>query len=57
MVKSIMDDVDEGKPVVDLAVKINHFAFNNVTRMLFNKRYEVPTQYILSCFLGRSSCS
>jgi hypothetical protein len=57
MVKSIMDDVDEGKPVVDLAVKINHFAFNNVTRMLFNKRYEVPTQYILSCVLGRSSCS
>jgi cytochrome P450 len=37
MIKSIMDDVEEGK-IVDLAMKLGHVAMNNITRMLLNKR-------------------
>jgi hypothetical protein len=37
MVRSIWDDSQQGK-VVDLAVKISHLSFNNMTRMLLNKR-------------------
>jgi hypothetical protein len=37
MIKSIMDDVEQGK-IVDLAVKLGHVAMNNITRMLLNKR-------------------
>jgi hypothetical protein len=39
LVRAIWDDSQEGK-VVDLAVKLNHLAFNNITRMLLNKRYK-----------------
>jgi cytochrome P450 len=38
MIKSIMDDVEQGK-IVDLAMKLSHVALNNITRMLLNKRY------------------
>ncbi|CAK9228941.1 unnamed protein product [Sphagnum troendelagicum] len=38
MIKSIMDDVEQGK-IVDLAVKLGHVAMNNITRMLLNKRF------------------
>jgi cytochrome P450 len=38
LVRAIWDDSQEGK-VVDLAVKLNHLAFNNITRMLLNKRF------------------
>jgi hypothetical protein len=37
MVRAIWDDSQQGK-VVDLAVKISHLSFNNMTRMLLNKR-------------------
>jgi hypothetical protein len=37
MIKSIMDDVEQGK-IVDLAIKLSHVATNNITRMLLNKR-------------------
>ncbi|CAM6041050.1 unnamed protein product [Sphagnum compactum] len=37
MVKSIMDEVQEGK-IVQLNLKLNHLAFNNLTRMMLNKR-------------------
>jgi hypothetical protein len=37
MIKSIMDDVEQGK-IVDLAMKLRHVAMNNITRMLLNKR-------------------
>jgi hypothetical protein len=37
MIKSIMDDVEEGK-IVDLAMKLTPVAMNNITRMLLNKR-------------------
>ncbi len=36
-VRAIWEDSQQGK-VVDLAVKISHLSFNNVTRMLLNKR-------------------
>ncbi|KAH9563172.1 hypothetical protein CY35_05G110500 [Sphagnum magellanicum] len=38
MIKSIMDDVEEGK-IVDLAMKLGHVTMNNITRMLLNKRF------------------
>ncbi|CAK9228236.1 unnamed protein product, partial [Sphagnum troendelagicum] len=38
MIKSIMDDVEQGK-IVNLAVKLGHVAVNNITRMLLNKRF------------------
>jgi cytochrome P450 len=38
MIKSIMDDVEQGK-IVDLAMKLRHVAMNNITRMLLNKRF------------------
>jgi cytochrome P450 len=38
MIKSIMDDVEQGK-TVDLAMKLSHAAMNNMTRMLLNKRF------------------
>ncbi|CAM6013325.1 unnamed protein product [Sphagnum balticum] len=38
MIKSIMDDVEQGK-IVDLAMKLSHVALNNITRMLLNKRF------------------
>jgi cytochrome P450 len=38
MIKSIMDDVEQGK-IVDLAMKLSHVAMNNITRMLLNKRF------------------
>ncbi len=37
MIKSIMDDVEQGK-IVEIAVKLSHVAMNNITRMLLNKR-------------------
>jgi hypothetical protein len=37
MIKSIMDDVEQGK-IVDLAMKLSHVAMNNITCMLLNKR-------------------
>jgi cytochrome P450 len=37
-VRAIWEDSQQGK-VVDLAVKISHLSFNNVTRMLLNKRF------------------
>ncbi|CAK9257915.1 unnamed protein product [Sphagnum jensenii] len=38
IIKSIMDDVEQGK-IVDLAMKLSHVAMNNMTRMLLNKRF------------------
>ncbi|KAH8947129.1 hypothetical protein BDL97_11G024100 [Sphagnum fallax] len=38
IIKSIMDDVEQGK-IVDLATKLSHVAMNNMTRMLLNKRF------------------
>lgn len=65
LVRAIWDDSQEGK-VVDLAVKLNHLAFNNVTRMLLNKRYKYkvalwhvgtkPTYSRSCCLFVRRTC-